>query len=72
MINNEIDNPFPLAYLDWCKEVKKANTVEETERRDWIIEFYESEEWNCKPITTLDIIIALGGKHEKSNSQRNS
>ena len=67
-MNKEIPTPFPLAYLDWCKEVKKVKTIEETERRDWIIEFYCSDQWNEKPITTLDIVVAMGGKYEKSNS----
>lgn len=54
--------PFPLAYLDWCKKWKKVKSITDTERKDWIREFYYSEEWGQKGITSLDLIIANGGK----------
>lgn len=56
--NNSI--PFPLAYLDWCKKVKKAKTVKETENRLWIKEFYYSDDWKEKPVNGIDYAIALG------------
>ena len=52
--------PFPLAYLDWCKKEKNVKSVEETERRDWVSEFYMSDEWGRKDITFVDLAIATG------------
>lgn len=54
--------PFPLAYLDWCRETKHAKTVEETERRDWIYEFYKSPKWGEKTISGIDFAVAMGEK----------
>lgn len=52
---------FPLDYLDWCKENKGVKKIEETERFDWICEFYYSDAWNRKPINGMDIYLAMGG-----------
>jgi hypothetical protein len=46
-----------LDYLDWCKKNKKARSVQETERRDWIQEYYL--ETNAK-INGLQFAIMLG------------
>ena len=51
---------LPLDYLDWCKEVKKAKSIEETERRDWFIEFVKTK--NIKDVSGFDFMIAMGGK----------
>ena len=53
--------PFPLAYLDWCKEVKKVTKLEDTERRDWITEYAKSGLYKGE-ITGFDLMIAMGGK----------
>ena len=52
---------FPLEYIDWCKKYKNPKTVEDTERFDWICEFYQSSDWNREQITGLDICICMGG-----------
>ena len=55
-----IPTPFPLAYLDWCRETKNVKSVKETERRDWIYEFYKSPKWGEKAISGIDLAIAMG------------
>lgn len=52
--------PFPLAYLDWVKQNKPVTDISQTERRDWIREFYESESWNQKPVNGFDLAVAMG------------
>lgn len=59
---------FAFEYIDWCKKNKNPKTVEDTERLDWICEFYQSEEWNREDVNGLDIYICMGGEHDKSNS----
>jgi hypothetical protein len=54
--------PFPLAYLDWAKEVKGAKSIEETERHDWIMEFGRIYSEAGGQVNGLDIMIAKGGK----------
>lgn len=51
---------FELEYLDWCKEKKNVNSIEETYRADWVSEFYHSKEWNEKPINGIQFGIATG------------
>lgn len=58
--NNKL--PFALAYLDWCKEVKRGHCVKDAERKDWIREFYYSSSWREKPVCISDLMIANGGK----------
>lgn len=52
--------PFPLAYLDWCKKVKEAKSIQQTQNRAWIREFYYSDEWGKKDVNGVDYAIALG------------
>jgi hypothetical protein len=54
--------PFPLAYLDWAKEVKGAKFIEETERHDWVMEFGRVYSEAGGQVNGLDIMIAKGGK----------
>lgn len=60
MVQSKKVAPFPLAYLDWCKNVKKIKTLAETENRELVVEFYNSQYWNRKEITGIDLAICLG------------
>lgn len=51
---------FPLHYIEWCKKTKNPKSLKDTERFDWICEFYQSDEWNRKEITPLDLIKCMG------------
>jgi hypothetical protein len=46
-----------LDYLDWCKKHKKARSVQETERRDWIQEYCLKTKTK---INGLQFIVMLG------------
>lgn len=54
--------PFPLAYLDWVKEIKGAKSIEETERHDWVMEFGRIYSQAGGQVNGIDIMIAKGGK----------
>lgn len=56
----DISIPFPLAYLDWCKDTKGATSLAETERRDWIMEFGRLYSNGGGSVNGLDIARALG------------
>jgi hypothetical protein len=53
-------SPFPLAYLDWAKEVKGAKSVKDTERHDWVMEFGRLYAQAGGLLNGLDILIAKG------------
>lgn len=52
--------PFALAYIDWCKAVKEATSLEATQRRDWAYEFGKLYSDAGGNVTGLDLAIALG------------
>ena len=53
-------NMFSLEYLDWCKANKGVTKIEETYRDDWVREFYESKEWDKKPVNGIEYGLATG------------
>jgi hypothetical protein len=59
-MTTDVKSPFPLAYLDWCKKIKKVKDIKETERRDWVYEFYKSEDWREKDVNGIDFAVAMG------------
>lgn len=54
--------PFALAYLDWAKEVKGVTSFEDTERRDWVMEFGKVYSDAGGEFTGVDIILAMGAR----------
>lgn len=56
----DIQTPFPLAYIDWCKEVKKSSDLISTQRRDWVYEAGKLYHDLGGTITGLDLAIAMG------------
>ena len=57
----DINNPFPLAYLDWAKEVKGAKSLADTERHDWVMEFGKLFSQAGGKVSGLDLAMAKGG-----------
>lgn len=53
------DLPFCLAYLDWCRDIKKIKTYTDTQDRTLVREFYYSEYWNQKPINGIDFALCF-------------
>ena len=60
-MNIDTSMPFPLAYLDWAKEIKGATSLKDTERHDWVMEFGSLFNQAGGKITGLDIAMAKGG-----------
>ena len=60
MMEPDIETPFPLAYLDWCKE-KGIKSVKETENISLIRQYYK-EVWsqNGKEVSGIEYAIARG------------
>lgn len=56
----DTQTPFVLAYLDWAQEVKGAKSVDETERRDWVMEFGRLYSNAGGSVNGLGIARALG------------
>ena len=53
------EQPFHLAYLDWCRDIRKIRSYKETQNRNLVREFYYSEYWKEKPINGIDFALCF-------------